>query len=56
MKQIAVVVSIGKSDVNQELTVPNAAAAKADGIEIFVVGLYSLFTYIPPSTCWSMIY
>ena len=40
MTQIAVVVSNGKSDVNQELTIPNAEAAKAVGIEIYVVRMY----------------
>ena len=49
MKQIAIVVSNGKSTVNQELTIPNAAAAAAEDIMIFFVGLYSLFTCIPPS-------
>ncbi|KAI0239671.1 hypothetical protein LSAT2_009633 [Lamellibrachia satsuma] len=39
VKQIAILVTDGKSNLNQEFTIQNAEAAEADGIDIFVVGL-----------------
>ena len=42
VKQIAILVTDGKSNLNQEFTIQNAEAAEADGIEIFVVGMCNI--------------
>ena len=38
VKHIAVLLTDGNSNIDQKLTVPDAAAAKAAGIELYVVG------------------
>ena len=41
MKQIAILLTDGMSNLNQKFTIPNARAAKGDGIEIFAIGMYT---------------
>ena len=48
--QIAILVTDGKSFLNQEFTIQNAEAAKLDGIEIFVVGMCNIYLITPSST------
>ena len=41
VKQIAILLTDGMSNLNHDWTIPNAEAAAADGIEIFAIGTYN---------------
>jgi len=43
VKQIAILLTDGMSNLNRQYTIPNALAAKGDDIEIFAIGMYSRF-------------
>ena len=49
MKQIAILLTDGKSNLNSNFTIPNADAAFAAGIEIFAIGMCASFFSSPAS-------
>ena len=48
VKQIAILLTDGKSNLNNEFTIPNADAAQDDDIEIFAIGTWNS-SYITPA-------